>query len=163
LVGAEEQAGSSPESQKAHILVAGQQRRRRRGSLGRVRGHLSCASIAVRHLGFSPRPSWAVTIEWPERQRSRSRVAKILNQFERMELDVIDSARASVPRHPRAAYPRNGNSRLLESMRSGTGSCLVPCGVAACRDCGRVGTSGDRRGRWLRKMPHSSLIARRNG
>ena len=32
----------------------------------------------------------------------------MLNQFERIELDVIDGALASVRRHPRGAYSRGG-------------------------------------------------------
>ena len=55
------------------------------------------------HPGFWPCPPRAVPIGWPERQRSTSHVAKMLNQFERMELDVIDCARTIVPRHPRSA------------------------------------------------------------
>jgi len=54
----------------------------------------SIGSISIR-VGFS---SWT---GWPKSGRSASHVAKMLNQFERMEL--IDSARACVLGHPRAA------------------------------------------------------------
>jgi hypothetical protein len=88
------------------VVVARQQCHQRRGSLGRVRRHFPRAAIAVCDPGLSSCPPWAVAIGWPERQRSTSHIAKMLNQPERIKFDIIDGARASVPRHPRGAHPR---------------------------------------------------------
>jgi len=88
---------------ESRVMVAWQQRHQWCRFLGGVRRPFSCAPIAMGHPGFWPCPPRAVPIGWPERQRSTSHVAKMLNQFERMELDVLDCARTIVPRHPRSA------------------------------------------------------------
>jgi hypothetical protein len=59
------------------------------------------------------RPSVAVAIGWPECQRSTSRIAEMLNQFERKELDVIDSAQPSVRRPHGARTLVLGNSNIV--------------------------------------------------
>ena len=92
----------------SRVIVARQQGHQRRRSLGHVKGHFSCTSIAARHRGFSPRPPLSVAIGWPQRDRAASHVTKMLNEFERMELDVIDGARACVPRGQCIAWPRPG-------------------------------------------------------
>jgi hypothetical protein len=51
-------------------------------------------------LGLVAPPHRAVAIGWPKCNGSASHVAKMLNQFDRMKLDVIHSERACVPRHP---------------------------------------------------------------
>jgi hypothetical protein len=112
-------------------------------SLGSLTGLSSTAWILVPrplvlpscvHRRTSPR--LLVLIGWLQRDGSTSHVAKMLNKSERIELDVIDRARACVPRHPWGACPRAGelqyscnrclcfNSHILTHRRSWTG---VPC------------------------------------
>jgi hypothetical protein len=88
----------------SRVIVARQQCHQRRGILGCVGWHFSCSSIAMGHPGLSSCPPWAVAIGWPERERSTSHVAKMLDQSERMELNVVYSALASIPRHPWLAW-----------------------------------------------------------
>jgi hypothetical protein len=81
-------------------IVARQRCHRRRGSPGRIRRDLSCASIAIHDPSFSCCRPWALAVRWPSGQRSTSHVAKMLSELERMELNVAGGARASVRRHP---------------------------------------------------------------
>jgi hypothetical protein len=92
----------------SRVAVARQQCHQRRRALGCVCRHFPCESIAACHPGFSTHPSGAIAIGRPERLRSTGHVTKMLNQFEIIELDVLDGARASVPRQPRSAHLRGG-------------------------------------------------------
>jgi hypothetical protein len=53
---------SGSASQSSRVIVARQQRHQRRGVPGCIFWHLSRASIATRHPGFSARAAWAVAI-----------------------------------------------------------------------------------------------------
>jgi hypothetical protein len=89
----------------SRVIVARQQCHQRRGPFSRVRRHFSCVSITTRHPGFSPCPPGAIAIGWPESERSTRHIAKMLNEFERVKFNVIDSAVPSVRRNPCIAWP----------------------------------------------------------
>jgi hypothetical protein len=90
------------------VIVARQQRQQRRRSLGRVRRSFSLAPVTMGYPSFSSCPPWTVAIGRPEGKRSASHVAEMLNQPERIEVNIIDGTRRSVPRHPRFARSLDG-------------------------------------------------------
>jgi len=90
------------------MVVARQYCHQRSGSLGCVRRHFSCASIAARHPRFRTGPPRTIAIGWPQREWSTSHIAEMLNQFEPIKFNVIYGAWASMPRYPRLAGPPVG-------------------------------------------------------